>query len=208
MCALTLANKDSDGWLWLIFLSQEFISPICPLSAFHPNNTIVGVDHIKGPFRGPLEQRRRRRPQRMKETEHHYFTPLGQCQRAPAGKWKKKKDGRPKNVLGAHFFPLLQMYLFHPFLLLINSVLQNPCVHRLTPPSLDVPESLPGSPAAVGVLRRRGGGGDWMGGGGLEDCRPLRLHLPSCFTQFLLRLLRVVASAELNGAASGLQAFF
>lgn len=54
-----------------------------------PNNTIVGVDHIKGPFRGPLEQqrrRRRRRPQRMKETEHHYFTPLGQCQRAPAGK--------------------------------------------------------------------------------------------------------------------------
>lgn len=66
------------------------------------------------------------------------------------------------------------------------------------PSLLDVPESLPESPAAMGVLSL------WGGGGG---CRPLRLHLPSCFPQFLLRLLlRVVASAELSGAASGLQA--
>ncbi len=30
-----------------------------------------------------------------------------------AGKLKKKKEERPKNVLGALFFPLFQIYLFH-----------------------------------------------------------------------------------------------
>lgn len=135
----------------------------------------------------------------MKETEHHYFTPLGQCQRAPAGKWKKKKDRRPKNVLGAHFFPLLQMYLFHPFLLLINSVLQTHAfIGRPLPPRRPrEPAWISGGDGGAESLGVRWGGG----------CRPLRLHLPSCFPQFLLRLLlRVVASAELSGAASGLQA--
>lgn len=95
----------------------------------------------------------------MKETEHHYFTPLGQCQRAPAGKWKKKKDGRPKNVLRAHFFPLLQMYRFHPFLLLINSVLQTPAFIRrpLPPPRPREPAWISGGGGVVEAFE--GGGG-------------------------------------------------
>lgn len=89
-----------------------------------------------------------------------------------AGKLKQKKDGRPKNVLGAHFFPLLQMYLFHPFLLLINSLPPSPAAplnpqnsafislrpgrplpyHRL-PPSLKAPLSVRGGGCGMGGLQ-------------------------------------------------------
>lgn len=48
------------------------------------STSIVEVGHLKPYVWGSvqmLEQQRRER-KRMKETKHHYFTPLGQCQRA------------------------------------------------------------------------------------------------------------------------------
>lgn len=85
------------------------------------NNTIVGVDHIKPPFRGSIRAAVEAATANERDRAPLFYTPGSMSGRA-AGKLKQKKDGRPKNLLGAHFFPLLQMYLFHPFLLLINSL--------------------------------------------------------------------------------------
>lgn len=63
---------------------------------------------FRGLFRGLLEA--------AKENERDraplFYTPGSMSERA-AGKLKKKKKECPKNVLGALFFPLFQMHLFH-----------------------------------------------------------------------------------------------
>lgn len=112
-----------------------------------------------------------------------------------AGKLKQKKDGRPKNVLGAHFFPLLQMYLFHPFLLLINSL----------PPSLATPLNpqnsafislRPGRPLPYHPPRKP----VWVSGGAADPSVFICLLPPR---SLLCLLLRVVTSAVLSAWSLG-----
>lgn len=143
--------------------NQEFISPICPPA----NNTIVGVDHIKAPFRGSIRAAVEAAAANERDRAPLFYTPGSMSGRA-AGKLKQKKDGRPKNVLGAHFFPLLQMYLSHPFLLLINSLPPSLPRNPLNPQNSAFISLRPGRPLPYHRLSLRGRGG----------CRPLCLHLP------------------------------
>lgn len=141
---------------------------------------------FRGLFRGLLEAAR----ENERDRAPLFYTPGSMSERA-AGKLKKKKKERPKNVLGALFFPLFQMHLLHaapfssfnqlppsyPRTLRLSASISSflsPLYHRL------LSESLSESP---------------------EGCRPLCLHLPlpSCILLFLSQSCHI--SREKSGSS-------
>lgn len=73
----------------------------------------------------------------MKETEHHYFTPLGQCHRELLANQRRRKKGALKMFQGhlSFLFSKGISSTMHPFLLLINSLPHTPKLSVYQPPS-------------------------------------------------------------------------